>query len=385
MLSQQIKDSSTLLDSIDAMRNWRAVVLMLITLVAAGMVMGLGTLLAGVSYAFVALFALAAYAVVFYGANAVGMMLMDEAQGQPSRPIVDAVLHSLATSHRLLLVYVSIGVLYLAGVLALAVILVVCKIPLLGPLLYTVVFPVAVVLSGVALFALPTVVFPLSAPSVWAGATTRECVSQLIAIARRRLMLVVVLMLAVAFLAGMVALLIGTILFAGVAVTAGVSAPILGNLASMAMGGMGNFGMGSAGAHAAAAGFGGGVLFAAAFTLPGLVYLRGASTVYLRALDGLDLASEQADVDAHLDYARHKARAMQEQAQAKAQQVAERARSAAAGAASPAASASPAAVDADAAVAVARPAGAAALQCPQCAAAVAPADTYCAACGSPLR
>lgn len=368
MLSQQIKDSSTLLDSIDAMRNWRAVVLMLITLVAAGMVMGLGTLLAGISYVFVALFGLAAYAVVFYGANAVGMMLMDEAQGQPSRPIVDAVLHSLATSHRLLLVYASIGGLYLAALLALALILLVCMIPLLGPLLYAVVFPVAVVLFGVALFALPTVVFPLSAPSVWAGATTRECVSQLIAIARRRLMLVVVLMLAVAFLAGMVALLIGSILFVGVAVTAGVSAPILGNVD-----GMGNFGMGSAGAHAAAAGFGGSVLFAAAFTLPGLVYLRGASTVYLRALDGLDLASEQADVDAHLDYARHKARAMQEQAQAKAQQVAERARSAAAGASSdanptPSASAAPAS-----------------LKCPQCATAVAPADTYCAACGTSLK
>lgn len=380
MLSQQIKDSSTLLDSIDAMRNWRAVVLMLITLVAAGMVMGLGTLLAGVSYVFVALFALAAYAVVFYGANAVGMMLMDEAQGQPSRPIVDAVLHSLATSHRLLLVYASIGGLYLAALLALALILVVCKIPLLGPLLYAVVFPVAVVLFGVALFALPTVVFPLSAPSVWAGATTRECVSQLIAIARRRLMLVVVLMLAVAFLAGMVALLIGSILFVGVAVTAGVSAPILGNLD-----GMGNFGMGSAGAHAAAAGFGVSVLFAAAFTLPGLVYLRGASTVYLRALDGLDLASEQADVDAHLEYARHKARAMQGQAQAKAQQVAERARSAAAGAAAPASPTQPADVDADATVVHPASATPAALQCPQCAAAVAPADTYCAACGSPLR
>ncbi|KQP22541.1 zinc ribbon domain-containing protein [Pseudorhodoferax sp. Leaf267] len=383
MLSQQIKDSSTLLDSIDAMRNWRAVVLLLITLVAAGLVMGLGTLLSGISYAFVALFALAAYAVVFYGANAVGMMLMDEAQGLPSRPIVDAVAHSLASSHRLLLVYAWLGALYLAGLIVLVVVLLLCKIPLLGPLLYTAVFPIAVVLSGVALFALPTVVFPLSAPSVWAGATARECVSQLIAIARRRLMMVLVLMLAVALIATMVGLLIGAILFAGVAVTAGVSAPILGNLDSMALGGMGSFGMGSAGAHATAAGFGGGVLFAAAFTLPGLVYLRGASTVYLRALDGLDLASEQADVDAHLDYARHKARAMQEQAQAKAQQVADRARAAAAGAAATAAA--PAAAPADVVQAPQADAGPAPLQCPQCANAVAPTDTFCAACGTYLR
>lgn len=361
MLSQQIKDSSTLLDSIDAMRNWRALALLLITLVAGAVVMGLGTLLAGISYVFVALFALAAYAVLFYGVNAAGVMLMDEAHGLRSRSILDAVLHSMAHSHRLLLVYLWIAGLYLAGVLGLAVVLFVCKLPLLGPLLYAFVFPLAVVLTGVALFALPMVVFPLSAPSVWNGATAMECVSQLIAIARRRLGMVLVLMLAVAFIAGLVGLLIGTILFGGVAITAGLSAPILGHMD------MGSFGMGSGGAHAAAAGFGSGVLFAAACTLPGLVYLRGVSAVYLRALDGLDLQAEQAHVDAHLAYARDKARGMQEQAQARAQRVAERARAAAASAAQPAEPPGPAPT------------------CPNCATNVRANDTQCAACGHPLK
>jgi hypothetical protein len=380
MLSQQIKDSSTLLDSIDAMRNWRAVALLLITLVIAALLTGLGTLLAGLSYAFVGLFGLAAYAVLFYGANAVGMMLMDEAQGLPSRPIVDAVAYSLATSHRLLLVYVSIGAMFVAALLALALVLVVCKIPLLGPLLYAFVFPAAVVLFGVALFALPTVVFPLSAPSVWAGASARECVSQLIAIARRRLMMVLVLMLAVTLIASMVALLIYAILFVGVSVTAGVSAPILGDIDGVGLGTMGTFGLGTTGAHATAAGFGGGVLFAAAFTLPGLVYLRGASTVYLRALDGLDLAAEQADVDAHLDYAREKARTMQEQAQARAQQVAERARSAAGNGSAGATGTPP-----DAYENPSSPPDAAAFRCAHCGAPVATGDTYCAVCGQPLK
>lgn len=363
MLSQQVKDSSTLLDSIDAMRNWRALVLLLITLVAGAMVMGLGTLLAGISYAFTALFALAAYAVLFYGVNAAGVMLMDEAHGQRSRSILDAVLHSLAHSHRLLLVYLWIAALYLAGVLLLAVVLFLCKLPLLGPLLYAFVFPVAVVLTGVALFALPMVVFPLSAPSVWNGATARQCMSQLIAIGRRRLGMVLVLMLAVAFIAALVGLLIGAVLFGGVAVTAGVAAPILGG---MDVAGMGSFGMGSSGAHAAAAGFGSGVLFAAAFTLPGLVYLRGVSAVYLRAVEGLDLAAEQAHVDAHLDYAREKARSMQEQAQARAQRVAERARAAAANAAQPAEPPPPPRT------------------CSQCGTSVRAGDTQCAACGHAL-
>lgn len=361
MLSQQIKDSSSLVDSIDAMRNWRALVLLLVTLVAGAMVMGLGTLLAGVSYFFVALFAVAAYAVLFYGVNAAGVMLMDEAHGVRSRSIVEAVSHSLTHSHRLLLVYLWIAGLYLAGVLALMVVVFLCKLPLLGPLLYAFVFPVAVVLTGVALFALPMVVFPLSAPSVWNGATAMECMSQLIAIARRRLGMVLLLMLVVSFIAVLIGLLIGTILFGGVAITAGISAPILGNVD------MGSFGMGSGGAHAAAAGFGSGVLFAAACTLPGLVYLRGVSSVYLRALDGLDLAAEQAHVDAHLAYAVDKARGMQEQAQARAQRVAERARAAAANAAQPAEPPKPPAT------------------CPACGTNVRAADTQCAACGQALQ
>ncbi len=386
MLSQQIKDSGTLLDSVDALRNWRAVVLLLATLVASALVMGLGTLLAGIGYVFVAVFALAAYAVLFYGANAVGMLLMDDVRGQRSRSMLDVLAHSLASSHRLILVYLMIGALYLVGLLLLAVVLVVCKLPFLGPVLYAGVFPLSVVVAGVALFALPVVVFPLSAPAVWNGASAMECATQLVAIARKRLMMVLVLMLAVTFIAGMVGLLLAAVLFTGAAVTAGVSAPILGGAEAMAMGSMGAFGMGAAGSYAAAAGLGGGVLFAAALTLPGLVYLQGASMVYLRAIDGLDLASEQAFVDAHLSAARDKARAVQAQAQARAQQVAERARTAAADAVAPAEPGAGPAVDAPA---TSQPGGesaaTASLRCPQCASTVQRQDVYCPACGSYLK
>jgi hypothetical protein len=380
MLSQQIKDSGTLLDSIDALRNWRAVLLLLVTLVASALVMGLGTLLADVGAVFVALFALAAYGVLFYGANAVGILLMDEARGRPSLSMLDAIGQSLASSHRLILVYLLLAALYLAGLVLLALVLVVCKLPFLGPMLYAAVFPVSVAVAGAALFALPVVVFPLSAPAVWNGASAMECATQLVAIARRRLLMVLVLMLAVAFIAGMVALLLGAVLFTGAAVTAGVSAPILGS-SDAALGGMGAFGMGAAGPYATAAGLGGGVLFAAAFTLPGLVYLQGVCMVYLRAVDGLDLATEQAFVDAHLTAARDKARAVQAQAQAHAQQVAERARAAAAAAAAPAEPA--AAQEVPDVPRVDQPP--ASLLCPQCATPVQARDTYCAACGSFLK
>lgn len=412
MLSQQIRNSGSLLDSIDAIRNWRAVLLLLASLVATALVMGLGGLLATVSWIFLVLFAVLAYAVLFYGANAAGMMIMDEAKGYASRPAMAAVMASLATSHRLILVFLLLGLVYLAGFLALAVILFICKIPFLGPVLYAVVFPVSVVIAGIAVFALPTVVFPLSAPSIWSGASTMQCISQLLAIARKRLLLVLLLMIAVAFIAGIVGFLIGAILFSGVAVTTVLSVPILGGMGGMGgiMGGIAGGGfdgmgaMGGMGGHAAAAAVGGGILFAVAFTLPGMVYLRGACTVYLRAIDGLDLAAEQAVVDERIAAARAKAREVQAQAQATAQQYANRPAAAPApgqvAAATPLGPAPampanpPAAPAAMAAAAVTAPmytapapapAPAAALACPNCRSNILPSDLFCGECGHKLQ
>ncbi len=424
MLSQQIRSSGSLLDSIDAIRNWRAVCVLLASLVAMAVLLALGSVLAATSGALFVLFALAGYVIFFYGANAAGMMVMDEARGGVSRPARAAVSASLATSHRLILVFLLLGAIYLAGFIVLALVLFICKLPLLGPVLYAVVFPVAVVIAGVALFALPTVVFPLSAPAVWSGASTLQSISQLLAIARKRLLLVLLMMIAVAFIAGFVALLIGAILMSGAVVTTALSVPILGP-ASMGgyagmmgglpgaggMGGMG--GMTGMGGYAAAAMVGGGILFAVAFTLPGMVYLRGACTVYLRAIDGLDLAAEQADMDEKLAAAASRARELKEQAQAATRRAA--APEAPAQPASPAYAAAPAVVPApmtapsplpSPAVAppltdrpTATPAGpvpsavgpsaalppAPPLACPQCKAAVAPGDYFCGECGRKLK
>jgi hypothetical protein len=387
MLSQQIRSSGSLLDSIDAIRNWRALLVLLASLVAAGLLFAIGAQLASVSMVLLLLFALLAYIVVFYGANASGMMIMDEVKGHESRPPMAAVMTSLATSHRLILVFLLLGVIYLAAFLVLALVLAVCKIPFLGPVLYAVVFPVSVVVFGVAMFAVPTVIFPLSAPSIWNGAGTMECVSQLLAIARKRLLMVLMLMIAVAFIAGVVAFLIGAILFSGTAVTALLSLPILG------AGGMGGFGgmmgmMASEGAamglggHAISAMIGGGILFAIAFTLPGMVYLRGACMVYLRAIDGLDLAAEQAAIDDRLAAAKARARDMQAKAQSTAREYASRpagitpaavpAHAAARGVPGPAP-----AVDLDATDAL--------LACPICRAVVSSHDAFCGECGHRLH
>jgi hypothetical protein len=383
MISQQIRASGSLLDSIDAVRNWRAALVLLGTFVAMALVFALGGMLARFSFLLFGVFVLAAYVVLFYGANAAGMMIMDEARGQRSRAPMTAVMDSLAISHRLILVFLLLGVIYLAAFLVLALVLFLCKIPVLGPVLYAVVFPVSVVIFGIGMFALPTVVFPLSAPSIWNGASTLQCISQLLAIARKRLLLVLLLMIAVAFIAGVVAFLIGAILFSGAAVVGLLSVPILGGgMGGMGVGGlMGDFmggpgfgmggGMGGFGGHALGAAIGGGILFAIAFTLPGMVYLRGACTVYLRAIDGLDLAAEQADIDARMAAVQAKAREMQAQVRAPSPPPAEPV-------------AAPVAATVVMPAVAAAGAAAAALACPQCGAGVTPSDAFCGECGHKL-
>jgi hypothetical protein len=386
MLSQQIRSgaagSGSLLDSVDAVRNVRAVGLLLATFVIAAMVVAVGGSLAQVNGVLTLLFSLLALAVVFYGANAAGMMMMDEANGQPSRPIGAAVMSSLATSHRLILVLLIIGAIYLLGIVAFALLLFLCKVPAVGPILYTVVFPSVVVVSGIAIFAVPTVIFPLSAPAIWNGASTMGGVSQLIAVVRRRLLLVLLLMFAVGLIAGVVGSLIGLILFGGTSLTALLSAAILGSdaagLPGFTSGFMGGFGSGGGlgggiGGYATAALVGGGVVYAAAVTLPVLVYLRGASGVYLRAVDGLDLAAEQEALRERVATAQARAKEFQAQAQATAHQYAQRPQ--APGAAVTGVPAFSGALPADVIPAAAR-------GCPVCNAAIVPGDVFCVNCGN---
>lgn len=388
MLAQQIRGSASLLESVDAVRNWRAVLLLFATFAAAALAFVLAGFLARVSFVFLPLFGLAAWAVAFYGGNAVGMMMLDEAGGQPSRSIGAAVSASLATSHRLILLLLLLFALYVGGVIAFSIVLFICKIPFLGPLLYTVVFPLGVIVSGIAFFAVPTVIFPLAAPAVWRGAGVLACVGQLVAIARKRLVFVLLMMIAVTLISAAVSMLIGMVLLSGTAITTSLSAGILGsggmgmNGMGMGMGPMGLLMGGAMGGHAVAGMIGGGLLFAVAFTLPGMVYLRGASTVYLRAIDGLDLDAAQAEMGAKLAGAKARAREMQ----AQAQDYAQRARaSAAPGAGAATATASAAAASDDT---LPPPQAAlspdAAAPCPACGTATVAGDAFCGNCGHRL-
>lgn len=354
----QLSRTASLVAAVDAVRNWRAGILLLLSLGLAGLMFGLaGILSVRVHVAVGLLFGLLGLGIAFYGSNGVGIMMMDEAGGRKSRPMLAAVLTSLATGHRLILVMLMVFLAYLVGLLAMVILLLLCKLPGLGPLLFSFVFPLCAVISGVAIFALYAVVMPLAAPAVWAGATAMQGMSRLAAIARERIVTVIISMLVLFLIVGLVAGILTGVMLTGTLVTGGLASAIvqsgpvgLGDLGSIMNGGAG------AGGYIAAGALGGGLVWALTITLPALVYLRGCCQVYLANVEGVNVQQLEQQVRDSFESARRKAGEIREKGEAMAARH----------------------------EAAAQPADQVAAACPACGTPCASDDAFCGSCGHKL-
>lgn len=289
------------LQSLDALRNGPALLMLLGTFAAAGLLLAMAEAsLAREALGWGQIEAGAALTVAFYGGNAAGLLVMDGARGLPLRDPLDALRDALLSAHRLLL---ALAIL-LAGFAAVAAVLAglfwVSRTAVagawLGPLLFGLLVPIGVVTVGLMALALLAVVVPLAAPAVWSGASVATVVRTLLRLVRQRLLVVALLVAAVSLLTAAVGAVVsfavmagGTaVAAAGVAVV-GVDVPVQQLMAGLF--GYGLRSLGAAGApvaaspHGAAALVGGGVVFALALVLPGLVSLRGVCAVYLALRD----------------------------------------------------------------------------------------------------
>lgn len=285
------------LSSVDAVRNLRALYVLLMTFAIAGLLTAMAeSSLAQNMTRMGAVEAAAALFAAFYGGNAAGILVMDDARGEPVRDIADAVMTSLFTAHRLLLALAMVFSAYALIAVMLYGVLWLCRVsvtgPVVGPLLFGVVVPVSVVSAGLGLLSLVAVIVPLAAPAVWAGSGVMAVVFQLFQWVRRRLLTIALLMAAVSLLTGAVGALVTFAVMTGGRVVSVLGVAVVGIdvPAQQLMAGLFGYGLRSLGAagaptgstgHAAAALVGGGVVFAIALVLPGLVYLRGTCGVYL--------------------------------------------------------------------------------------------------------
>jgi hypothetical protein len=288
---------SWILSSLEAVRNGRALFLLLGTFSFSGLLLAMAeTSLAKGTLAWAVVQGGAMLFVVFYGGYAAGLVLMDETEGRPVREVEQALRDAFFNAHRLVALWLSISLVVAVLVAAVAALLWLSRVELLGTWLGALVFgltlPAGVVVMGLALLGVAGVAVPLSGPALWAGMSLRETVALVIEQIRYRLLALVLLTAAVTLLSTAMAAVMAFGVFSGARLLAvmavlvtGVDIPV-----QQLMAGFFGYGLRSLGAsgapaaqtaHGAAALIGGGAVFALALVLPVLVYLRGLCAVFI--------------------------------------------------------------------------------------------------------
>ena len=409
---------TSLFQAVAGLRNWPALLAMLgcafLGVLASGLLLATTPMLgflAGLLAFVVWIFA------VGTGINAAGLLQMDHARGISPRSVADALVHGLTCIPKVIVLALAFIAVEVAVFVVIAVLLVICRIPVLGPLLFVVVFPLSVVVAGVTIVGLLLCML-LSLPAIWQGASITRALAQTLAIVRSRLVESVLLLVLLGFLTFAVGFVVFGVIAVGLMPTLGMSVSIVGfeglgvdSLTTMSRGG----------AHSVAGAIGGALLWAVAASLVGQVYLLGLSLVYLRVTEGLDLTASEEALRAAFDDARQRTSELAEragQATRRRDGAAPASEAATSTGIAPAASGSAASAtpfapsatdpfhlgateqaaptptggppsdwtplppDAQSAPPATRPAPA---SCPQCLAPVAPEDSFCGACGHRLK
>ena len=293
---------ASLFQAVGGLRNVRAVAAMLGCTFAGIIVVGaLFAITRGPGF-FSGLLAMIIWIVAIGTAvNAAGLLQMDHARGISPRSTADALLYGLMCIPKLIALVLAFVAVEIVVFIVLAVLLVLCKIPFLGPVLFALVFPLSVVVAGVTVTGL-FLCMVLSLPAIWQGAGIARALAQTFAIVRSRLVEAVLLLVFVGLLCFAVGMIVFGVLGAGLLPTLAMSVGIVG---------FGGFGVesliASAGSGYTVAGtIGGALLWAVAASLVGQVYLLGLSLVYLRVTEGLDLTASEAALRATFDEARRR-------------------------------------------------------------------------------
>lgn len=262
-----------------------------------------------------------AFLILVSGLSGVGAMLMDLAKRETQRSLVEAFIAGAKSLLKFLLVILIDLAFIIVFTLVSVLVLLVCKIPFVGPILFTGVFPLMMLVSGILIAAYFLVLLPMTMPAIWDGSSVKAIYALRMAFIESRLIQVVIALLALFVIVALAAFLVNSAIFSGLLYTAGLSAGVLNvnaDLNSILKGG-GN-------GYMTAASFGGGLLFMVAMSVPALIYTFGVNLIYLGAKEGLDLSAASQRLEQGLHGAKGKAVEMKNAAAAASQRAIEAAK-----------------------------------------------------------
>ena len=334
---------ATLARAAEGLTQWRPLLLCFLTLLLTGaLIAGAAWMLVKAGFFMYLIFMLAAVVALLAGSSGVGIMLMDKARNEPVRSFSAAASAGLLCLPKFLLVGLAIFVATLAYYLLAAVIYFICKIPVLGGILAFVAHPILVLVAAALLIAMIWVVGPLMGPALWSGLSVKAALANVLSIARKRLVEVVLMEVVLYVILGLVCFMLFAGLVPATVSLTGMAMSITGDAGAMAgmfMGGgygrgygggfnpMGMMGGGSTGLIA-----GLGVLYCVVGALLAQVAIMGMNLIYLQARESVDPAEAEGALDSLIGDVRKKAEEAKAQTMAAAERTmaaAERAKQAA--------------------------------------------------------
>ena len=218
---------SGLFQAVAGLRNFRAAAAMLACFALSVVVPGLLWMLLGKGAAALGLGTLVAIFLIASGIHAGGLLLMDQARQVPMRSVTEAIVLGMWCVPKSIMLVIGLVLAVIVVYLVMALLFYVCKMPGLGPLLYAVVFPVAVLVAGLTFTAL-FLGMMLALAAMWEGSTVTAALVKTLAILRAKLVETVLMSFVVLLLAGFVFFFVGGVLMTGFLPAVGMSASILG-------------------------------------------------------------------------------------------------------------------------------------------------------------
>lgn len=297
------------LNALRGLGERRALVALLCAALGGTLVGGILTVAVSIFGEFVAVLAgLVVALALAAGVHAAGLLQMDAERGIGQRSTADA----LAQGVQALPLLIGIGLAVVAAVavvlVAVALLLALSRLPLLGPVLFAVVFPLSIVAVG-ATIAGATMALAFAMAALWQGASPMRALAQTLVVLRRRTVATLGRFVALGFVVAAAAGTVFGVLSLGFGPVAALAAGLVGGGPLGA--GAAGFGaaavVGGGGAHVAAGAIGSMLLWAAALSLVAQVWLRGVCGVYLDMSEGVDASASEALLRERVDEARRRA------------------------------------------------------------------------------
>lgn len=319
----------TLARAAEGLTQWRPLLMSFLTLVVFSLLVALGASMLTKTVFLSSIIMLIALVALMAGSSAVGIMLMDKAKNEPIRSFTAAASAGLLCLPKFILVGLIVFAATLVYGLVAAIIYFVCKIPFLGGILAFVAHPILVLVAAALLIAMIWVIGPLMGPALWSGLSVKAALANVLSIARKRLVEVVLMEVVLYILLTLICVM----LFAGlVPATASLTSMAIGITSNASsMGGLGGYGyggnmgssmlgmmMGSGASVGLLSGLG--VLFAVIGALLGQVAVMGMNLIYLQARENVDPSEAEGALDGLIGDVRKKA----EEAKAHTMAAAER-------------------------------------------------------------